>query len=143
MDRIFPKSLEKRWKDPTKRSIPKWILPNPGLVEPSVKKEGLKGFVFENLIGSHILNIIFGLKEYELQYWREEGKELDFIITHHNQPVVAFEVKSGRQRNIPEHDTLIQKGIDCPLKVISLKNAETFLQTTAMEALEQFKTDTK
>lgn len=122
----------------TKRSIPKWILPNPGLVEPAVKKEGLKGFVFENLIGSHILNILFGLKEYELQYWREETKELDFIITHHNRPVVAFEVKSGRQRHIPDKDTLVRKGIDCPLKVISLKNAEAFLQTTEIGALEQF-----
>lgn len=49
----------------TKRSIPKWVMPNPGLVDPAVRQVGLSGFVFENLVGSHLLNLTFGKRQYE------------------------------------------------------------------------------
>lgn len=119
----------------TKRSIPKWILPNPGLVEESIKKEGLKGFVFENLVGSHLLNITFGENQYELMYWREENQEIDFVLTKQNTPLAAFEVKSGRKKRLPNAEDLKKRGLNCPLKVISQSNIEEFLQTTDVEAL--------
>lgn len=117
----------------TKRSIPKWILPNPGLVESSVRNSGLNGFVFENLMGSHLLNITFGNKEYELQFWRENNLEVDFILTRFNEPVFAVEVKSGRVKSIPDAEKLKGKGIECPLKVVSQENAELFLSASSVD----------
>jgi predicted AAA+ superfamily ATPase len=49
-------------------------------VDVSIKEERLKNFTFENLVGSHLLNICFGKNEYELQYWNEDGKEIDFVL---------------------------------------------------------------
>lgn len=97
----------------TKRSIPKWIMPNPALVDSSQRKEGLSGFVFENLVGSHLLNITFGKKQYELHYWRDKTSEVDFVLAERNVPVLAIEVKSGRVKNIPSPDILAAKGLNC------------------------------
>jgi predicted AAA+ superfamily ATPase len=119
----------------TKRSIPKWIVPNPGLVEMSIKREGAKGFVFENLVGSHILNVIFGQKEYELQFWREDKWEADFILTRYNEPMLALEVKSGRVKKLPDVLLLKRKGIICPFKVISQENIQHFLSTSSVEEI--------
>lgn len=117
----------------TKRSIPKWIIPNPSLVEPSLRNSGLNGFVFENLVGSHLLNITFGNREYELQFWREDNFEVDFILARYNEPVLAIEVKSGRIKNIPDAEKLEGNGIRCPLKVVSMRNAESFFNTCSAE----------
>lgn len=119
----------------TKRSIPKWIIPNPALVESSLRNSGLNGFVFENMVGSHLLNITFGNKEYELQFWREDNFEIDFILTRHNEPVLALEVKSGRIKKIPAPEKLKQNRIECPLKIISMENVELFLNTSSVEEI--------
>jgi hypothetical protein len=119
----------------TKRSLPKWILPNPGLVDAAVKKEGLTGFVFENLVGSHLANVIYGKREYEMMYWREGSEEIDFILTRRQEPIAAFEVKSGRPKNLPDETFLIKKGIAAPLKLISPRNLEDFLLTTSVEEM--------
>lgn len=116
----------------TKRSIPKWILPNPALVDPSQRKEGLSGFVFENLVGSHLLNITFGKKQFELNYWRDKTSEVDFVVTERNVPILAIEVKSGRIKNIPSPDGLAAKGLDCKFLVVSPKNMDSFFKTTSL-----------
>lgn len=119
----------------TKRSIPKWIMPNPALVDPSQRKDGLTGFVFENLVGSHLLNIIFGKKQFELHYWRDKTSEVDFVLTERNIPILAIEVKSGRIKNIPSQKVLSAKGLDCKFLVISPSNTEQFFGTTSVEEL--------
>jgi predicted AAA+ superfamily ATPase len=119
----------------TKRSIPKWILPNPGLVETSIKRKDAKGFVFENLVGSHILNVIFGHKEYELQFWREDKWEVDFILTRYNEPVIALEVKSGRVKKLPNVELLARKGIACSHAIITRENIQDFLSTSTVEEI--------
>lgn len=119
----------------TKRSIPKWIIPNPALVESSLRNSDQNGFVFENLIGSHILNILFGHKEYELRFWREDSLEVDFILTRQNEPILAVEVKSGRVKNIPSSEKLKKAGLECPFKVISMNNVEAFLNTYSVEEM--------
>lgn len=119
----------------TKRSIPKWIIPNPGLVEQSVKQFGPKGFVFENIVGSHIINILFGHKDYELQFWREDKWEVDFIITHYNEPVLAIEVKSGRNKKIAGLEMMKKKGISCPVMLVSQDTILNLLQSTSIEEI--------
>lgn len=120
----------------TKRSLPKWILPNPGLVDLSVKKTGLSGFVFENLVGSHLLNLIYGKKLYSLEYWRQDNNEVDFILTRTNEPIMALEVKSGRVKKIPSQELLQSKGVTCPLYIITQQNIKQFLETTSIEEIQ-------
>lgn len=109
------------------------IIPNPALVDPSQRKEGLSDFVFENLVGYHLLNITFGKKQYDLQYWRDKTFEVDFVITERNAPILAIEVKSGRVKNIPSRDTLSEKGLDCPFLVVSHATMEHFFNTTSLD----------
>ncbi len=122
----------------TKKSIPKWILPNPGLVETSIKKEGLKGFVFENLAGSHLLNLLFGKPNWELKYWREKNDEIDFVVTHHNEPVLALEVKSGNKKPPLSKQLLVKAGIpeNCATLVVNEKNAKDFFLTTSVADMD-------
>jgi len=126
----FSKKIHK-----TKKSIPKWILPNPALVDISVRKEGLQSFVFENLVGSHIANLLFGNHRYILQYWREDNQEIDFIITENNRPVLAIEVKSGRYKKT---STKLLNDIQCPFTIIHQKNIENFLSTSSIEEILSF-----
>lgn len=119
----------------TKRSQPKWIIPNPALVDPALKMMGLKDFVFENLVGSHFLNLIFGSKTYQLQYWREDNQEVDFILTQNNEPILAIEVKSGRKKVKLSSISLKEKGIDCPFLVVSKENMEKILSTTTIQEI--------
>ncbi|MFH1830278.1 MAG: AAA family ATPase [Pseudomonadota bacterium] len=122
----------------TKRSIPKWILPNSALIESSVKKVGVSGFVFENLVGSHILNLIYGHKEFDLQFWREDKWEVDFVLSKYNEPLVALEAKSGRVKKMPDVEMLKKKGISCPVEVISKDNIDAFLNTSSVEDIIDF-----
>lgn len=115
----------------TRRSIPKWLLPNPALVDASVRGDGLSGFVFENLIGSHLLNLLFGNRQYTLHYWREGKKEVDFVLAQDNRPILAIEVKSGRIKSI-------QNGLSCPLVVISKRNFQDFLATVSIGEVISF-----
>lgn len=120
----------------TKRSTPKWILPNPALVDPDLTAKGNKDFVFENLIGSHFANLIFGNHNYELKYWREDNQEIDFIITNNNVATLAVEVKSGRVKKIPSRSTLEKRGIKCPFLVVHPGNLTAFLSTTSLAEVE-------
>ncbi len=122
----------------TKRSIPKWIIPNPGLVDASIRQAGATKFVFENMVGAHIANILFGRKDYELQYWREDKWEVDFIITHYNEPVLAIEVKSGRNKKMPNVGMLGKKGLSCPIILITQDNVESFLHAMSIDDILLF-----
>lgn len=118
-----------------KRSVPKWILPNPALVDPSVSAGPELGFVLENLIGGHLANLIFGSRSKELQYWREENQEIDFVLLEHHAPLFAVEVKSGRIKKIPSSAILDKRGLRCPLYVVHSGNMESFLSTTSIEQI--------
>ncbi|HBF12215.1 MAG TPA: AAA family ATPase [Deltaproteobacteria bacterium] len=117
----------------TKKSLPKWLLPNPGLVEASVRREGLKNFTFENLIGSHLLNLLFGKTNWELCYWKEQNDEIDYVITHHNEPILALEVKSGRQKKIPHKLLLKKANLACPFMVIGQEEAHPLMSTQSID----------
>lgn len=121
----------------TKRSLPKWVIPNPALIDSSIRKQGLAGFLFENLVGAHLLNIFFGSKRYSLHYWREEEREIDFILADKNEPTLAIEVKSGRLKKIPAPtiDNFKKRGFLCPVLVVSQENIETFLRTVTIEEI--------
>ncbi|MBI5245089.1 MAG: ATP-binding protein [Elusimicrobia bacterium] len=121
----------------TKRSVPKWIVANPGLVAAPVKRAGMRGFVFENLIGAHLLNLIFGRKEYQLRFWRQDSCEIDFILVRDDELLAAFEVKSGRVKRIPARQRLESAGLACPLRVISPENAEEFMRTMNISGVIQ------
>jgi predicted AAA+ superfamily ATPase len=113
----------------TKKSTPKWLFPNPGLVHPAIIADpNSEGFVFENLIGSHLLNITYGRKRYELKYFRDDNYEVDFIFCKDGEPLLAIEVKSGRIKKIPTTSRLVQSGITCPLTVVNRDNVESFLE---------------
>ena len=114
-------------KHRTKKSTPKWVFPNCGLIHPSVKTDSSSGFVFENLVGSHLLNITYGRKRYELRYFRDDGYEVDFVLCKDGEPKFAVEVKSGRIKKIPTAAKLKSSGINCPLRVISPQNIAEFL----------------
>ena len=53
------------------------------------------GRLVESAVGAHLFNT--GTPEHHLHYWRENGCEVDFVLTR-GRRVVAFEVKSGALR---------------------------------------------
>ena len=53
------------------------------------------GHLVESAVGAHLVNT--GSPEYRVHYWRDRGREVDFILEH-GRKLVAFEVKSGRRR---------------------------------------------
>ncbi len=137
---LIPLSKFSKHPHQVKRSRPKWIIPNPALVDSAVSKEGLRGFVFENLVGSHLANLLYGRQKHTLNYWREDPYEMDFIITDENVPLLAIEVKSGRVKRLPSKETLKQCGLDCPMLVIDQKNVRDFLRTKQIENALNFNT---
>ena len=66
--------------------------------------------------------------EYELNYWNENGKEVDFVLCKRGEPIWAFEVKSGRSKKLLSLDTLEKAGIHCPYLLIDQENVEKFLR---------------
>ena len=50
------------------------------------------GRLVESAVGAHLFNT--GTPEHRLHYWRENGSEVDFVLTR-GRRLVAFEVKSG------------------------------------------------
>jgi len=69
-----------------------------GLSVSQAKKNGeLWGRIVESAVGAHLAD---GQAEglYELFYWRERDKEVDFVVKRGNK-LTAIEVKSGRTRN--------------------------------------------
>ena len=53
------------------------------------------GHLVESGVGAHLVNT--GRPEYRVYYWRDRGREVDFILEH-GRKLVAVEVKSGRRR---------------------------------------------
>ena len=53
------------------------------------------GRVVESAVGAHLFNT--GTHEHRLHYWRENGSEVDFVLTR-GRRLAAFEVKSGARR---------------------------------------------
>ena len=53
------------------------------------------GRLVESAVGAHLFNT--GTPEHRLHYWRENGCEVDFVLTR-GRRLVAFEVKSGTRR---------------------------------------------
>jgi len=119
----------------TKRSLPKWIFPNVALVDVPADGSHNSGFVFENLIGSHILNITYGESKFELKYWREGDDEIDYVLTFDQRPLFAIEVKSGRKRGAKINQLLKQAKLACPAGIVSSTNVEAFLQTGTIEEI--------
>lgn len=122
----------------TKRSIPKWIIPNPALVDASVREDGLSGFVFENLIGSHLANLLFGDRRHSLHYWREDDHEIDFVLARDQKALLCIEVKSGRRERVTSVEILRKNGIEAPVIVISKENFERFLSATSIQEIIEF-----
>jgi hypothetical protein len=54
------------------------------------------GRLVESAVGAHLLNSVAGTG-IELFYWRERGREVDFILRS-GKTVVAIEVKSGSHK---------------------------------------------
>ena len=53
------------------------------------------GHLVESAVGAHLVNT--GNPEYRVYYWRDRGREVDFVLEH-GRKLVAFEVKTGRRR---------------------------------------------
>lgn len=119
----------------TKKSQPKWIVPNPALVDRALRATPRDGFVFENLVGSQLANLTFGSRRYQISYFRERDKEIDFILTEDNIPRLAIEVKSGRPKRIFTQRELEDFGIPCPLVYITWENIHTFLEHESIESI--------
>jgi len=54
------------------------------------------GRLIESTVGAHLVNSIRGT-QIELFYWREDDKEVDFVLRN-GDSVTAIEVKSGAER---------------------------------------------
>jgi len=62
------------------------------------KDHELWGRLTESAVGAHLANAAAG-GEIELQYWRDRGKEVDFVVRAGGQ-ITAIEVKSARAREV-------------------------------------------
>lgn len=65
-----------------------------GTFQQARNKPAWWGRLCESAIGAHLLNTILG-SSYELYYWRERDREVDFVVTN-GDALVAIEVKSGQ-----------------------------------------------
>ncbi|OPY84632.1 MAG: hypothetical protein A4E72_02143 [Syntrophus sp. PtaU1.Bin208] len=61
------------------------------------KEREFWGRLAESAVGAHLINSIVGTG-IELFYWRERGREVDFVLRA-GKTVVAIEVKSGALKN--------------------------------------------
>jgi predicted AAA+ superfamily ATPase len=85
-------------------SSPKLLVLNTALVtaqseltlDETQRERDLWGRLVESSVGAHLINRTVGLP-YNVYYWREGIKEVDFIIQK-GKSVTALEVKSGRRR---------------------------------------------
>jgi len=117
----------------TKKSLPKWIFPNSALLIHTKATDEEWGFLVENLVGGHILNISYGLPRVELMYWRDGDYEIDFVIEQNSEALFALEVKSNRSKKMPSSAMLEKAGLRCPIGIVNEENLESFLLTTSIE----------
>lgn len=87
------------------------------------------GRLVESTVGAYLLNSIRGTP-FELFYWREGDKEVDFVLQYENQ-IIAIEVKSN-------NDSFKNSGID--LFVSKFKPKRILLVGKSGISLEQFLT---
>ena len=120
----------------TKRSLPKWILPNPALVSLRRDSPESRGFLIENLVGAHLLNITYGQSRFQLQYWREGDREIDFVVLRDGNPVLAIEVKSNQQNTRPTKELLDKAGLNCAGVIVNEHNLQDVLLTDSIEEFE-------
>ena len=70
------------------------------------KESSFWGRVVESAVGAHLVNSAMGTKV-EVFYWRERGKEVDFILRL-GKSLVAIEVKSGlKKENLPGMESFL------------------------------------
>ena len=120
----------------TKRSLPKWIFPNSALLSGISHSLENRGFLVENAVGGHILNLTYGSSRFELLYWREGNYEIDFVLQDNSEAVCAIEVKSNRSKKLPSEALLKKAGLHCPVGVVNEDNFERFLLASSLnEAL--------
>lgn len=124
-------------------SSPKMILWNNALINAlSTKtfKESVRdgvwwGRLVENAAGAYFCNSLPG-SEYDLTYWRDADREVDFVITR-GAEIWAIEVKSGRggkssgierfRLKYPNARVLVIGGSGVPLEKFFLEPAEAWL----------------
>lgn len=72
--------------------------------EPAQKDRDFWGRLVETAAGAHLVNSSVGTK-IEVFYWRERGREVDFVLKS-GKDLVAIEVKSGRAKeSLPGMET--------------------------------------
>ena len=85
-------------------SSPKWLPLNTALIT-AISGRNLAewrsdrrmwGRLVETVVGLHLINESLG-KAYEVYYWRDRDKEVDFVLKRGNA-LVGIEVKSGRNK---------------------------------------------
>jgi hypothetical protein len=70
------------------------------------KESSFWGRVVESAVGAHLVNSAMGTKV-EVFYWRERGKEVDFILRL-GKTLVAIEVKSGlKKESLPGMESFL------------------------------------
>jgi len=109
----------------TRSSTPKWQVLNNALFTSHLKmasKEAMKdpvlhGRIVESAVGAHLADgHADGL--YELNYWRERDKEVDFVINRGGN-LTAIEVKSGKARaNVNGMDAFVAAHGDSRLLLV-------------------------
>jgi len=102
--------------------------------ESAREDRGFWGRLVESAIGAHLINSATGTRV-ELYYWRERGKEVDFVLRS-DKTVTAIEVRSGRQKGSlsgmgafaeafhPKQTLLVGAGGGIPLEEFLLKPAQ-------------------
>ncbi|MHB8483841.1 MAG: ATP-binding protein [Nitrospiria bacterium] len=72
------------------------------------KESAFWGRVVESAVGAHLVNSAMGTK-IEVFYWRDRGKEVDFVLRS-GKTVVAIEVKSGlKKENLPGMESFLHQ----------------------------------
>lgn len=97
------------------------------------------GRLVETAVGAHLVNGLAGTGA-EVHYWREHGREVDYIVCR-GREVVALEVTSGRRKDsLPglqafteafgSHRCLLIGGQGIPLEEFLLTPASNWLSST-------------
>ena len=94
------------------------------------------GRLVESAAGAHLFNT--GSPEHRLHYWRENTREVDFVLQRGNR-LVAFEVKSGTRRTSVSGLATFRDRYDCETTVVIGADGiplYEFLSTPAKEWFE-------
>ena len=72
------------------------------------KESTFWGRVVETAVGAHLVNSVMGTN-IEVFYWRDRGKEVDFVLRS-GKTLVAIEVKSGlKKENLPGMESFLHQ----------------------------------